>query len=73
MIHPILSKTYPLEDTAEAAFQVHKNLHKGKLGIRVLAPEEGLGVQDAREARQVRRQDRGLQEVLRLIPTHFVV
>ncbi len=47
MIHPILSKTYPLADTAEAAFQVHNNLHKGKLGILVLSPEEGLGVKDA--------------------------
>ncbi|MDQ4095099.1 MAG: crotonyl-CoA carboxylase/reductase [Actinomycetota bacterium] len=46
MIHPILSKTYTLEDTAEAAWQVHQNLHKGKIGIRVLAPEDGLGVQD---------------------------
>jgi crotonyl-CoA reductase len=46
-IHPILSKTYPLSDTAEAAWQVHQNLHKGKLGIRVLSPEDGLGVQDA--------------------------
>ena len=46
MIHPILSKTYALEDTAEAAYQVHQNLHKGKLGIRVLSPEEGLGVSD---------------------------
>ena len=44
MIHPILSKTYALEDTAEAAWQVHQNLHKGKLGIRVLSPEDGLGV-----------------------------
>ena len=47
MIHPILSKTYPLADTAEAAYQVHNNLHKGKLGILVMAPEEGLGIQDA--------------------------
>ena len=46
MIHPILSKTYPLEETAEAAYQVHQNLHKGKLGIRVLSPEDGLGVSD---------------------------
>ena len=46
MIHPILSQTYALEDTAEAAYQVHQNLHKGKIGIRVLAPEDGLGVQD---------------------------
>jgi crotonyl-CoA reductase len=45
-IHPILSKTYSLEDAGEAAYQVHKNLHKGKLGITVLAPEEGLGVSD---------------------------
>ena len=45
-IHPILSKTYALEESAEAAHQVHHNLHKGKLGIRVLAPEEGLGVTD---------------------------
>jgi crotonyl-CoA reductase len=47
MIHPILSKTYPLDETAEAAWQVHQNLHKGKLGILVLAPDEGLGVRDA--------------------------
>src|SRR5688572_21843859 len=46
MIHPILSKTYPLSETAEAAWQVHQNLHKGKLGVRVLSPEDGLGVQD---------------------------
>jgi crotonyl-CoA reductase len=46
MIHPILSKTYPLAETAEAAAQVHQNLHTGKIGIRVLAPEDGLGVRD---------------------------
>jgi crotonyl-CoA reductase len=45
-IHPILSKTYPLEEAGEAAYQVHKNLHTGKLGILVMAPEEGLGVSD---------------------------
>jgi crotonyl-CoA reductase len=46
MIHPILSKTYPLEETAEAAYSVHQNQHTGKIGIRVLAPEDGLGVRD---------------------------
>jgi crotonyl-CoA reductase len=46
MIHPILSQTYPLEETGEAAYQVHQNLHKGKLGILVLSPGEGLGVTD---------------------------
>lgn len=45
-IHPILSKTYPLAETGEAAYQVHQNLHKGKIGILVLAPEEGQGVSD---------------------------
>jgi crotonyl-CoA reductase len=46
MIHPILSKTYPLSESGEAAYQVHQNLHTGKIGIRVLSPEDGLGVQD---------------------------
>jgi crotonyl-CoA reductase len=55
-IHPILSKTYPLAETAEAAFQVHNNLHKGKLGILVLAPQEGLGIQD--EAKRDRFSDK---------------
>jgi crotonyl-CoA reductase len=35
-----------LEDTGEAAWQVHQNLHKGKIGVLCLAPEEGLGVTD---------------------------
>ncbi|MQA99055.1 MAG: crotonyl-CoA carboxylase/reductase [Actinobacteria bacterium] len=46
MIHPILSKTYPLAEVGEAAYQVHQNLHTGKLGVLVMAPEEGLGVSD---------------------------
>ena len=33
-----------IEESAKAAYQVHKNLHEGKLGVLVLAPEEGLGV-----------------------------
>ena len=45
-IHPILSETYPLDEVGEAANQVHQNLHRGKLGIRVLAPTDGLGVSD---------------------------
>ncbi len=46
-IHPILSATYSLDDTGEAALQVHRNLHEGKLAVLALAPEEGLGVTDA--------------------------
>ncbi|HYY43704.1 MAG TPA: crotonyl-CoA carboxylase/reductase [Actinomycetota bacterium] len=45
-IHPILSKTYPLEQVGEAAYQVHRNLHTGKIGVRVLSPQDGLGVTD---------------------------
>jgi len=46
MIHPTLSKTYQLEDVGQAALDVHKNAHQGKVGVLCLAPEEGLGVRD---------------------------
>jgi len=46
MIQPILSKVFPLEGTGEAAWNVHKNLHEGKMGVLCLAPEEGLGIDD---------------------------
>ncbi|MEI6622139.1 MAG: crotonyl-CoA carboxylase/reductase [Actinomycetes bacterium] len=45
-IHPTLSKTFTLADTGEAAWEVHKNLHQGKVGVLCLAPEEGLGIRD---------------------------
>ncbi|MFD6280854.1 zinc-binding dehydrogenase, partial [Streptomyces sp. NPDC060209] len=45
-IHPTLSKVYPLEDTGQAAHDVHRNLHQGKVGVLALAPAEGLGVRD---------------------------
>jgi crotonyl-CoA reductase len=45
-INPILSVTYPLDQTGEAAYQVHHNLHEGKIGVRCLAPEDGLGIDD---------------------------
>jgi crotonyl-CoA reductase len=50
MIHPILSKTYTLDQAAQGAYEMHHNLHAGKIGVLVNAPEEGLGVRDA-EAR----------------------
>jgi crotonyl-CoA reductase len=46
MIHPTLSRTYPLEMVGQAALDVHHNLHQGKVGVLCLAPEEGLGVRD---------------------------
>ncbi|MEU9237279.1 crotonyl-CoA carboxylase/reductase, partial [Streptomyces subrutilus] len=45
-IHPTLSKVYSLEETGQAAYDVHRNLHQGKVGVLALAPEEGLGVRD---------------------------
>jgi crotonyl-CoA reductase len=45
-IHPTLSKTYTLEETGQAAYDVHRNLHQGKVGVLALSPEEGLGVRD---------------------------
>jgi crotonyl-CoA reductase len=46
-IHPTLSKTYALADTGQAAYEVHRNMHQGKVGVLCLAPEEGLGVTDS--------------------------
>lgn len=44
LIHPTLSVTYALEDVGQAALDVHRNAHQGKVGVLTLAPEEGLGV-----------------------------
>jgi crotonyl-CoA reductase len=43
-IHPTLSRVYPLAETGQAAHDVARNLHQGKVGVLCLAPEEGLGV-----------------------------
>ncbi|HTT87609.1 MAG TPA: crotonyl-CoA carboxylase/reductase, partial [Acidimicrobiales bacterium] len=43
---PPLSALYPLAEVGEAAFQVHRNLHEGKIGVLCLAPRAGLGVDD---------------------------
>lgn len=45
-IHPTLSKVYSLDDTGQAAYDVHRNLHQGKVGVLALSPREGLGVRD---------------------------
>jgi crotonyl-CoA reductase len=44
MIHPTMSKAFPLEQTGQAAYEVHRNAHQGKVGVLALAPHEGLGV-----------------------------
>ena len=52
MIHPTLSKSYPLDEVGQATLDVHRNAHQGKVGVLCLAPEEGLGV--APEAQEFR-------------------
>ncbi|MGH3745703.1 MAG: crotonyl-CoA carboxylase/reductase [Mycobacteriales bacterium] len=46
LVHPTVSRVYPMAETGQAAYDVHKNLHQGKVGVLTLAPEEGLGVRD---------------------------
>ncbi|MEM1333038.1 MAG: crotonyl-CoA carboxylase/reductase [Actinomycetota bacterium] len=45
-IHPLLSKTYALEDVGAATLAMHHNEAEGKLGVLCLAPEEGQGIDD---------------------------
>jgi crotonyl-CoA reductase len=58
-IHPTLSRTYPLAQTGDAAYEVHRNAHQGKVGVLTLAPSDGLGVRDrelrARHASEIDR------------------
>jgi crotonyl-CoA reductase len=46
MIDPVLSRTFPLEQVGDAAYQVHRNMHEGKIGVLCLAEHEGEGVTD---------------------------
>ncbi|MFE2180959.1 crotonyl-CoA carboxylase/reductase [Streptomyces sp. NPDC059455] len=46
MVHPTLSKVYPLEAVGTATQDVHRNRHSGKVGVLCLAPEAGLGIRD---------------------------
>ena len=46
MVHPTLSKAFPLEQAGQATLEVHQNAHQGKVGVLALAPQEGLGVLD---------------------------
>ncbi len=55
VIHPMLTKTYSFDQTAEAVALMHENVHTGKLGVLCLAPKEGLGVTD--EAKRAALQD----------------
>ena len=41
---PPLSAVFPLEETGEAAYEVHLNQHEGKIGVLCVAAREGLGI-----------------------------
>jgi crotonyl-CoA reductase len=44
---------HTLDNVGEAAYQVHHNLHEGKIGVLCLASEEGLGIDDQAFREQV--------------------
>jgi crotonyl-CoA reductase len=46
IIHPTLSRTFPLHRAGQAAHDIHHNRHEGKIGVLCLAPRAGLGVRD---------------------------
>jgi crotonyl-CoA reductase len=46
MIHPVMSQVFDLAHSGEAAYQMHHNMHEGKIGVLCLAPEAGQGVTD---------------------------
>ncbi len=46
MIDPVLSQTFTLDQVGEAAYQVHRNMHEGKIAVLCLAENEGEGVSD---------------------------
>jgi crotonyl-CoA reductase len=46
MIHPTLSKVFPLEGAAEATRAVQTNTHTGKVAVLCAAREENLGIED---------------------------
>ena len=46
MIDPVLSQTFPLAQVGDAAYQVHRNMHEGKIGVLCLAQNEGEGITD---------------------------
>jgi len=52
-IQPLLSRVHPLTEVGDAALAVHRNEAEGKVGVLCLAPEEGLGIDDAEFREQV--------------------
>ena len=64
MIHPILTRTYPLAEVAEAAYAIHCNAHTGKLGVLVNAEREGLGIVDSEKRERFAEQLSGWRQLV---------
>jgi crotonyl-CoA reductase len=60
LVHPTLSRVYPLAETGQAALDVHTNSHQGKVGVLALAPEEGPRGHRPGEAGEAPRGDQPL-------------
>lgn len=52
-VQPILSAVHTLPNVGEATFQMHRNLHEGKIGVLCLADGEGQGIEDPEMREQV--------------------
>ncbi|MEL6892995.1 MAG: crotonyl-CoA carboxylase/reductase [Actinomycetota bacterium] len=52
-IHPLLSKTYPLDQVGQATLAMHHNQAEGKLGVLCLSPDEGLGIDDPEKRERI--------------------
>ena len=52
LIHPTLSRAYPKEQVGQAAYDVHRNLHQGKVGVLTLSPEEASASPTSRSVRR---------------------
>ena len=61
MIHPILTRTYALDDVGEATYAMHTNSHTGKLGVLVNAHRRGPRRPGRRQARALRERPRRLE------------
>ena len=60
LIHPTLSKVYPMNEVGQAAYDVHRNAHQGKVGVLTLAPERRPRRPRPRQTRQAPRRHQPL-------------
>ena len=64
LIHPTLLQTYAMDEVGQAAYDVHRNLHQGKVGVLTLAPREGPRRHQRGQARDAPRGDQPVPQRL---------